>query len=137
MEGFGIVDVDGGRWTIGSGTLAPQHFRSWSADVPAAVFSGRSNQSRNVIEASNSPGVDPWKPGPAAQFAVTNDYSVYTSKNLLMNTSDVGSGAGVIALRNAQTVPSVNPSAGVVIYAENGALKCRGASGTVTVLGPA
>lgn len=47
-----------------------------------------------------------------------------------------GGGVGVIAIANAATVPSTNPSAGVV-YVEGGALKYRGSSGTVTTLAPA
>lgn len=135
LEGIGFIDLDGGTWTVGSGSVAPQHFRSWAPDVPAAIFSGRSDQSRNVIEASNSPGIDPHLPGPAAQFAVTNDYSVYTAKNLLVGTIDqVGGGVGVIALHNAATAPTTNPSSGGVLYVESGALKYRGSSGTVTTI---
>lgn len=141
LEGVGVIDVDGGTWTLGSGSVAPQHFRSWVSTVPAAVFSGRNNQSRNVIEASNSPSLDPHKPGPAAQFAVTNDYSVYTAKNILMGSADtsvsVGGGSRVIAIGNAATVPSTNPTGGGVLYVEAGALKYRGSSGTVTTIASA
>jgi len=42
-----------------------------------------------------------------------------------------------LALANASTVPSANPSGGGVIYCEGGALKYRGSSGTITTLGAA
>lgn len=40
-------------------------------------------------------------------------------------------------LGNSETVPTGNPTSGVFIYAEAGAAKCRGTSGTVTTFGPA
>ncbi len=49
-----------------------------------------------------------------------------------------GGGTGsVIGIQNATVVPSTNPTGGGVIYAEAGALKYRGSSGTVTTLGAA
>ncbi len=38
---------------------------------------------------------------------------------------------------NATTAPTTNPVGGGIIYAEAGALKYRGTSGTVTTLGAA
>lgn len=53
-------------------------------------------------------------------------------------TADVGGGAGgVLGMTNAVTVPTSNPSGGGVLFAENGALKWRGSSGTVTTIAPA
>lgn len=49
----------------------------------------------------------------------------------------VGGGSGVVGIANAGTVPSTNPTGGGVLYAEAGALKWRGPSGTVTTLAPA
>lgn len=48
-----------------------------------------------------------------------------------------GSGVGVFCVGNAGTVPTTNPSSGGVLYAEAGAGKWRGSSGTVTTFGPA
>lgn len=53
------------------------------------------------------------------------------------NTGQVGGGIGVIGITNANTVPSTNASGGGVLYAEGGALKWRGSSGTTTVVAPA
>lgn len=55
----------------------------------------------------------------------------------IRTTSQFGSGTGVVGILNAITVPNTNPSGGGVLYAETGALKYRGSSGTVTTLGPA
>ena len=57
--------------------------------------------------------------------------------NLGLRTTDHGGGVGSIGLGNAATVPSTNPTDGGVLYAEGGALKWRGSSGTVTVIAPA
>jgi hypothetical protein len=48
-----------------------------------------------------------------------------------------GSGNKVVFLANATTVPTTNPTGGSIIYAEAGAAKSRGTSGTITTFGPA
>jgi hypothetical protein len=48
-----------------------------------------------------------------------------------------GSGAVVIGIANATTVPTTNPTGGGVLYCEAGALKYRGSGGTVTTIAPA
>lgn len=50
---------------------------------------------------------------------------------------DFGGGQGAIAIANASVVPSENPAGGGILYVEGGALKYRGANGTVTVIAPA
>jgi hypothetical protein len=52
-------------------------------------------------------------------------------------TAAFGGGDGVIGIANAPTVPASNPSGGGVLYAEAGALKWRGSSGTVTTIAAA
>ena len=52
-------------------------------------------------------------------------------------TMAFGGGALVIGIANATTAPTSNPSGGGILYCENGALKYRGSSGTVTTLGAA
>lgn len=58
--------------------------------------------------------------------------------NLGINTTDqFGGGVLVVGLANATTVPATNPTGGGVLYAEAGALKWRGSSGTVTTIAAA
>jgi hypothetical protein len=45
-----------------------------------------------------------------------------------------GGGAGVINIANRTTAPTSNPAGGGILYAEAGALKWRGSSGTVTTI---
>jgi len=47
------------------------------------------------------------------------------------------SGTGIIAIGNAATNPSANPSGGGYLYVDSGALKYRGSSGTVTTIAAA
>lgn len=55
--------------------------------------------------------------------------------NFGINTaSQFGSGTLVIGIANCTAAPSTNPSGGGVLYAESGALKWRGSSGTVTTI---
>jgi hypothetical protein len=60
-----------------------------------------------------------------------------TAENTYIRNGDAGGGAGVIAFKNSATMPTTNPVAGGILYVENGALKWRGSSGTVTTIGPA
>jgi hypothetical protein len=53
------------------------------------------------------------------------------------STVSLGGGSGVLGINNAATAPTTNPSGGGVMYAEAGALKWRGSSGTVTTIAPA
>ena len=48
-----------------------------------------------------------------------------------------GGGVGVLQIFNATTGPTTNPTGGPLLYAQSGALKARGTSGTVTTIAPA
>jgi hypothetical protein len=52
-------------------------------------------------------------------------------------SASLGSGAGVIGINNATTVPTSNPTGGGILYVDAGALKYRGSSGTVTTIAAA
>jgi hypothetical protein len=55
-------------------------------------------------------------------------------KNLGIGMNAFGNGAGVIAIANNTAAPSSNPIGGGYLYVDNGALKYRGSSGTVTTI---
>jgi hypothetical protein len=57
--------------------------------------------------------------------------------NAGFNGSTFGGGDRVVFIGNVATAPTTNPTAGGVLYVENGALKYRGSSGTVTQLAAA
>jgi hypothetical protein len=52
-------------------------------------------------------------------------------------SSQFGRGEGVIAIANATLAPSVSPAGGGILYVEEGSLKYRGSSGTITTIAPA
>lgn len=55
--------------------------------------------------------------------------------HFLWNTmNDASNGNGVIYIGNRYTAPTTNPAGGGVLYAESGALKWRGSSGTTTTI---
>ncbi len=69
---------------------------------------------------------------------VSEKVRITSAGDLGINTTDqFGSGAAVIGIANATTVPTTNPTGGGVLYVEAGALKYRGSSGTITTLGVA
>lgn len=80
--------------------------------------------------------------GAAANATVNADggnvlFQTNTAANVGFGSSDFGSGTRVLALGNRTVAPSVNPTGGGVLYAEAGALRWRGSSGTVTTIAPA
>ena len=64
-----------------------------------------------------------------------NRGNVFKSNTQFASTTMAfGGGAGVIGIANATTVPTTNPAGGVVLYAEAGQLKMRGAGGNIAIL---
>jgi hypothetical protein len=55
-------------------------------------------------------------------------------KNLGIGMTAFGNGAGILAIANNTAAPSSNPIGGGYLYVDNGALKYRGSSGTVTTI---
>ncbi|MDT8915746.1 hypothetical protein [Amycolatopsis sp. PS_44_ISF1] len=91
-------------------------------------------------------GKTEWGPGPAARDVnlyrsaadvLKTDDSLHVDTSIRLRTSSLGGGVGVIAIANATTAPTSNPTGGGVLYVEAGALKYRGSSGTVTTIAPA
>lgn len=56
---------------------------------------------------------------------------------LFGSSGSYGSGTKVLFVANATTAPTTNPSGGGILYADAGALKWRGSSGTVTTIAAA
>ncbi len=74
---------------------------------------------------------------PTGSTTRTQRFRVSYQGNFGFNTVSYGSGQGVLAIGNAATNPSTNPTAGGVLYVEAGALKYRGSSGTTTTVASA
>lgn len=48
-----------------------------------------------------------------------------------------GGGTHVVFISNSTVTPATNPTGGGILYVENGALKYRGPSGSITTIAPA
>lgn len=84
-----------------------------------------SGQTANAIEVQANAGTV------LAAFGVDGRLSLGSSGSF------GGATGGVLAIADATAVPGSNPTGGGVLYAEAGALKWRGSSGTVTTIAPA
>lgn len=89
----------------------------------------------NVLEARNSAGTTVTR--------ISRDGNIVSSAVLFNNSngiqlgatsSDFGGGVGVIGLKNATTVPTTNPTLGVVLYSDAGVMKYRDPAGNVIPL---
>jgi hypothetical protein len=107
--------------------------------VAGFVVKAHSTSAGNLIEFKrSSDGAVRTRVDAQCQF-VTQQIAFFTGAGIQVNNSSTafGGGSGVIGMTNAGTVPTTNPSGGGVLWAEGGALKWRGSSGTVTELAAA
>ena len=157
-----LLPVSGGtvhaEWSInydvasGSGALG-----RWATNLPSMgggglyltstiVLSAASNGLRS--EASGNPGwkfvsTDSiWDAGSGNAWIKSGSgairVEVTTTGNVaLFSAGSYGGGTFVAFLANCTTAPTTNPSGGGILYAEGGALKWRGSSGTVSTIAPA
>lgn len=58
----------------------------------------------------------------------------YVDNNLNIGYGGNGGGVNVLAIANSSSIPTTNPSDGGVLYVQNGQLKYRGSSGTVSTI---
>lgn len=67
------------------------------------------------------------------QFIMAPNGGLYTSSNIQVGSTvqDFGAGSVVVGLKNATTVPTTNPTGGVIIYSEGGVLKYRDPNGSI------
>lgn len=131
-----------GRCGIGTGLgSAPAGMLEVAAaddTTPGVVTRGRAAGTNQQEWRRPSDGAVRTRISNTAQF-VTQEVAFFAGPAVqIASTSvQVGGGSGVIGIANAGAVPTSNPAAGGVLYAEGGALKWRGSSGTVTVIAPA
>jgi hypothetical protein len=99
------------------------------------IVKGAASQSANLQEWQNSAGTVLAKVNSAGQ--IYSGMTMGFSMRIGSESISLGGGNGILAMANATTVPSTNPTGGGIIYIEAGALKYRGASGTVTTIAAA
>lgn len=150
----GLFSTSSGNMTF-TGTTASIQINSTSSFILETKTSTNADVSFDIQSAngvSGSPNAKYITIFGGAGYAPTNGNggSVYLSGgngggtgekgNIYLNTiieTTAGGGQGVILISNATTVPTTNPVGGSILYAEAGALKARGTSGTITTLAPA
>jgi hypothetical protein len=132
----------------GALTVSPSSGTAATINVAAAaaiglVVKAAVSQTANIQEWQNSggnlvAGIDSAggvRTSYIASAGGTGAIQIGSSRNVQFgNSSSFGGGALVIGINNATTAPTTNPSGGGVLYAESGALKYRGSSGTVTTI---
>ena len=156
VETIRMLFMRGGEVLVGAaastGTLASTFgLTTLSASTVGLVVRGSASQSADLQQwQNNSGGVDAkiatggrgtfesvvLTGGAILNPSGTTNIRVSNSNNTMLNTftESYGGGVRVLGIRNADTVPSSNPTDGGVLYVEAGALKYRGSSGTVTTI---
>lgn len=102
------------------------------ANAASANIVIQANGATNFLAITGNGATQFWVVGPSA-----NDSILLLQKNVGINTSDMGGGVSVLAIKDAVTVPTVNPTGGGVLYSTGGALHWLGSAGTDTVIAPA
>jgi hypothetical protein len=131
-SGFTNNAGTGGTFTLS----AVGSFIAGTSAITPLVVKGAGSQSANYQE---------WQTSTGSAFCTifggglshTGRIDLGGSLRLGSTSQSLGGGAGgLLAMANATTVPSTNPTGGI-LYVESGALKYRGSSGTVTTIAAA
>lgn len=107
--------------------------------TPGIVTRGRTSGTNQQEWRRPSDGAVRTRVSNSAQL-VTQEIAYFTGPGVMFGSTSTqlgGGSVGAVGIANAGTVPTTNPSGGGVLYAEGGALKWRGSSGTVTTIAPA
>ena len=115
----------------GTSTGIPLYFTT-DAGTPASYTLGvqginSTNDAVQIFQINDHTGAMWW-----SADAVGNAY--FNGQTI---ANGLGGGKGVLAIANATTAPTTNPTGGGILYVSGGALKYRGSSGTVTTLASA
>jgi len=125
--------------TIERGGTAIAHIGPYNANFSAMWFGtatpsttnysflGANDGSATYLNVPNSTGTLTFAFGGSAAGTWTSSSGLE-----LFGTPGWGGGQGVLAIANATTAPTSNPTGGGILYVSAGALKYRGSSGTVT-----
>jgi hypothetical protein len=120
-SGFNYFLLDTNGLRLGSGTNSIRFYSSTS--VIGTTDLGLGRNAAGILEVNSGTG---------------GTFRDVRLRDLHVNgMTSLGGGVGQIAIANATTVPTSNPTGGGLLYVEAGALKYRGSSGTITTLGAA
>lgn len=137
-------------WIKQASTFNANTFNNTQTIIPSAVGNiglivrGRSSQTGNLQEWQNNAGGILARVNSGGQLAVptianTDGLTAITlpgSRNVQFGTAtpSLGGGVVVIGIANATTAPTSNPTGGGILYADSGALKYLGTSGSAATI---
>jgi len=132
VKGSGRVGVG---MSIGEVPEASLEVKQPDTTTVGLVVTGAASTTSALFQAKTSAGTATLEVG-ASGAIVHRAISFYTnSLQLGATSSDLGGSTGaVIGMKNVTAAPNSNPTGGGILYAEAGALKWRGSSGTVTTI---
>jgi hypothetical protein len=127
---------------ISKGTVKIVHTYPGTSDANASALSLRANGAGTAAQGiffdaedgGTTGNLMKMRNGGADKFIMGPNGGLYTAYNMQIGATvpDVGSGAGVVGLKEAAIVPTTNPATGgVILYAEQGQLKWRDPNGNV------
>lgn len=125
------LSIYGGTTTIDISSPSSYHLRTYSSGTSGVASGNVSIFTGDVASGNANSGNILLDTGTKSGSGTVGNISIFSL------TGSFGTGEKVIFVGNSTTAPSTNPSAGGLLYAEAGALKWRGSSGTITTLGPA
>lgn len=105
-----------------------------SAGTTGLVIRAAASQVATLLEINSSTGTDGNLVRIGSDGRIASASVIQGLNMRLAGIAGLGGGTGVFGIANATTVPTSNPSGGGVLYAEGGALKWRGSSGTITTI---
>lgn len=141
--GLNFYEGGSGRFSLRTlnGTAGLSFFDSFNA-VERALFTSSGNLGVNCsatnakleVLAATGEVFRADASGGAARIVADQDGVILGGNIALGVSTSFGGGSRVVAIREAQTVPTTNPVGNGLLYVEGGALKYRGTSGTVTTI---
>ncbi len=132
-----------GQNTNVGGNVNSPHYRADSATSGSLVLASRVTGDSVSRYVQTIAGAMSWGSGSATRDTnlfrasadvLQTDDSFHVGTNLRVNTTSLGGGVGVVAIANAGTVPTSDPTGGGLLYVESGVLKFRGPFGTGGVI---
>ena len=117
------------------GTVAASSANLFLKSANILYFSGGGNNAQWQISTSGHVLAQADNTYDIGASGASRPRTIRAGTNFVLGMTDsLGGGSKVMNIGDATTVPTTNPTGGGILYAEGGALKWRGSSGTVTTI---
>ncbi|AWY07587.1 minor tail protein [Streptomyces phage Yosif] len=122
--------------TGAAGPAGPAGGIPLTGEVTGVNVAMKGDGTKNIQEWKNSSGSIAARIGANGNIVAQGAMYAVNGVQVGSTSTDFGGGAGaILGIDDAVTVPSTNPTAGVILYSEGGALKYRKPDGTVVTVG--